>query len=55
MRIISNKERKLDKKNDKPLIYSLNNNLNEIAEILISKGADITAKDIIFLEIIIKF
>ena len=36
----------LNKKNKTPLHYALENNSKKIAEILISKGADINAKDI---------
>ena len=39
----------------KDLHYPLANNSKEIGEILISKGADINAKDIIYLNIIILF
>ena len=38
-----------------PLHYAAENNSKEIGEILISKGVDINAKDIIYLTIIILF
>ena len=53
--IIENKSRKINKKNYTPLHYVAERNLTEIAELLISKGADINAKDIIYLNIIILF
>ena len=40
-------------KNKTPLHIAAENNSKEIGEILISKGADINAKDIIYLNIII--
>ena len=42
------KERNWNKKNLTPLYYALGNKLNKIGELLISKGADINAKDIIY-------
>ena len=53
--IFFNKERKLNKKNRTPLHYAAQNNSKEIGEILISKGADINAIDIISLNMIILF
>ena len=38
-----------------PLHYAAANNSKEIGELLISKGADINAKDIIYLNILILF
>ena len=38
-------------KNQTPLHYAMDENSKEIIEILISKGADINAKDIIYLNI----
>ena len=46
---------KLNKKNKTPLHFAAMNNSKEIGEILISKGADINAKDIIYLNIIYYF
>ena len=45
----------LNKKNKTPLYYTAEDNSKEIGKILISKGADINAKDIIYLKIIILF
>ena len=45
---ISKKWRKLNKKNETPLHCAAKNNSKEIGEILISKGANINAKDIIY-------
>ena len=42
------KEKNLDKNNKTPLHIAAENNLNKIGEILISKGADINAKNIIY-------
>ena len=42
-------------KNDTPLHYASKNNLKEMIELLISKGADINVKDIIYLNSIILF
>ena len=50
---ISNKLRKLNKKNKTPLHYAAEKNSKEIGEILISKGADINAKDMIDLNMIL--
>ena len=49
------KSRKLNKKNQTPLHMAAGKNSKEIGELLISKGADINAKDIIYLNIIIFF
>ena len=46
--VIEIKERNLNKNNWTPLHYSAENDSNKIGEILISKGADINAKDIIY-------
>ena len=46
---------KLNAKNRTPLHYAAENNSKEIGEILISKGTDINAKDIIYLNILILF
>ena len=46
---------KVNKKNKTPLHLAAIYNLKEIGEVLISKGADIKAKDIIYLNIIILF
>ena len=53
--LISNELRILNKKNQTPLHIALENNSKEIGEILISKGADINAKDINYQNIIILF
>ena len=45
----------LNKKNKTPLHYAAKSNSKEIGEVLISKGADINAKDIIYQNIIILF
>ena len=45
----------MNKKNRTPLHYSTINNSKEIGEILISKGADINAKDLIYLNIKVLF
>ena len=42
------KERNLNKNNQTPLHYAATGNCVKIAELLISKGADINAKDIIY-------
>ena len=42
-------------KNKTPLHYAAFKNSKEIGKVLISKGADINAKDIIYLNIIILF
>ena len=41
-------KRNLNSNNRTPLHYAANNDSNKIGEILISKGADINAKDIIY-------
>ena len=41
------KERNLNKNNKTPLHIAIENKLDKIGELLISKGADINAKDII--------
>ena len=46
--IIEIKERNLNKNNWTPLHYAAGNDSNKIGEILISSGADISAKDIIY-------
>ena len=43
---IENKLRKLNTKKNSPLHLALKNNLKEIGKILISKGADVNAKNI---------
>ena len=45
----------MKKKNKGPLHYAAKQNSKEIGEVLISKGADINAIDIIYLNIIILF
>ena len=55
IKIISNKSRKLNKKNWGPLHIAAEKNSKEIFELLISKGADVNAKDIIHLNIKILF
>ena len=45
----------LNKKNETPLHYALENNSKEMFELLVSKGADIHVKDIIYLNIKISF
>ena len=45
----------LNHMNKTPLHYAAGNNSKEIGELLISKGADINAKDIIYQIIIILF
>ena len=42
------KERKLYKNNKTPIHFATMNDSNKIGELLISKGADINAKDIIY-------
>ena len=42
------KERNFNKNNKTPLHIALKNNLDKIGELLISKGADINAIDIIY-------
>ena len=53
--IISNKLERLKKTNKTLLHIAAEQNLREIGEILISKGVDINAKDIIYLNMIIFF
>ena len=48
VKIIINSKRWFHKENDIPLHYAAMNNSKEIGELLISKGADINAKDIIY-------
>ena len=45
----------MDKKNQTALYYAAKNNSVDIAELLISKGADINARDRIYLNIYIYF
>ena len=52
---ISNKERRKNKKNETPLHRAAAGNSKEIGEILISKGADVNAKTIIYLHLKILF
>ena len=42
------KERNLNKNNRTPLHFAIENKLDKIGELLISKGADINAKTIIY-------
>ena len=42
------KERNLNKNNETPLHIALENKSDKIGELLISKGADINAKNIIY-------
>ena len=42
------KERNLNKNNKTPLHYAAEYDLNKMGELLISKGADVNAKDIIY-------
>ena len=53
--VFYNKKWKLNLKNFTPLHCAAEKNSKEIGEILISKGADINAKDIIYLNILILF
>ena len=46
--LIQIKERNLNKNNKTPLHIALENKSDKIGELLISKGADINAKDIIY-------
>ena len=50
--MIEIKEWNLNKNNDTPLHFAAKKDSNKIGEILISKGADINAKDIIYQNII---
>ena len=49
--LILNQSKKLNQKNYTPLHWAVLHNSNEMIELLISKGADINAKDIIYLNI----
>ena len=49
------KERNLNKKNETPLHFTAGNDSIRMGELLISKGADINAKDIIHQYIICHF
>ena len=52
IKIILKKSRKLNKKNKTPLhIATFKRDWREMGELLISKGADINAKDIIYLNL----
>ena len=53
--LLYNKERKLNQKNKTPLHFAALKDSKEIGEILISKGANINAIDIIYINIIILF
>ena len=53
--IYLNKSQKLNKKNNTPLHIAAEKNSEEIGELLISKGANINAIDIIYLNILILF
>ena len=46
------KERNLNKNNQTPLLWATAKNSIKMGELLISKGADINAKDIIYQNII---
>ena len=52
IKIMQNIVRKLNMKNNTPLHYAVKNQSKEMVELLITKGADINAKDIICLIII---
>ena len=54
-KMLENKLGEFNKKNKTPLHYAAEKNSKEIGELLISKGADMNAKDIIYLNIIILF
>ena len=45
---IKTKKRNLNKNNKTPLHFAIENKLEKIGELLISKGADINEKDIIY-------
>ena len=53
--LVSHKNKYSNKKNQTPLHIAAEHNSVEIGEILISKGADINAIDIIYLNILILF
>ena len=55
VKCIKIKKRKLNQQNSTPLHYAIIYNLKEIGEILISKGADINAIDIININIRFSF
>ena len=48
MKRILNRERKYHHKNEMPIHYTIDNNSRDMLELLISKGADINAKDIVY-------
>ena len=52
---IYDKTRKLNQKNQTALHIAAKNNLREMGQLLISKGADINAKDIFYPNIVILF
>ena len=51
IKIVYHKQKKFNTKNQVPLHYAAYNNSRNIGELLISKGADINAKDIIYLNL----
>ena len=53
--MLSNKLKELSQKNRTPLHFAAEKNSKEIGQLLISKGADINAIDIIYLNILILF
>ena len=53
MKVLKSFKRKLNEKNKTSLHYAANYNKKEILEILISKGADVNAKDILYMKITI--
>ena len=53
--ILWNKKRRLNNQNLTPLHYAISRNLSLFGKVLISRGADINAKDIIYLNIKILF
>ena len=55
IKIIENKWRKYNNLNRTPLHYAIKNNSKEILEVLISKGADVNEKDIIYQIIMLLF